>query len=50
LIGDDAWNAALQKISHDRLADEAQAARYQKSRTFAHWIARLVLWPRLFSE
>jgi len=28
-------NAAPQKIAHDRLADEARAARYQKFRTFA---------------
>jgi hypothetical protein len=39
LIGDKAWNPALQKIPHDGLAYEAQAARYQKFHPFAHWSA-----------
>jgi hypothetical protein len=39
LIGDNAWNAMLQKVPHDRLAYEAQPARYQKFNPFAHWSA-----------
>jgi len=39
LISDDAWNAAVQKIVHDRLADKAQAARYYEFQMFAHRIA-----------
>src|SRR5580692_12579492 len=43
LIGGDTGNAACEEIADDRLADEAQATRYQELRAFAHGVARLVI-------